>query len=204
MFLLVPTELEAQPLKKMGLKPHVIGMGPVEAALGAFRLFSKEISGPIILAGIGGAYPGSGLQIGDLALATVEYFGDLGICHYLIQGDFAETLPALKECSLRHPLLEKATLCLEEKFPIECGPFVTVCCATKDPKRGEILALKHRGALIENMEGFSVAIAAQKCNIALLELRTVSNLIADPYAPWHIEEALERLGEALKWLQENL
>ncbi len=204
MLLLVPTELEAELLRKAGLSPQVIGMGPVEAALGACSIFQQGVSEPVVLAGIGGAYPESGLQIGDLALATVEYFGDLGICHYLIQGDFAETLPALKECSLRHPLLEKAALFLEEKFKIECGPFVTVCCATRDPKRGEILAFRHRGALIENMEGFSVALAARKCQITLLELRAVSNLIAEPDAPWQIEKALEILGEALKWLEKRL
>ncbi len=188
----------------MGLKPHVIGMGPVEAALGAYSLFLEKGPGPAILAGIGGAYPGSGLAIGDLAFATVEYFGDLGLCYCLLERDFVENLPALKECSLRHPLLEKATLCLEEKFAIECGPFVTVCCATRDPKRGEILALRHQGALIENMEGFSVAMAAKRSGVLLLELRAVSNLIAEPDAPWRVEEALERLGEALKWLEKNL
>ncbi len=204
MLLLVPTELEAVSLKKVGLSPRVIGMGPVEAALGAYEVFSKNPPGPVVLAGVGGAYPESGLGIADLALATVEYFGDLGICHHLLAGDFPETLPALKECSLRHPLLEKAALFLEEAFEVECGPFVTVCCATRDPKRGELLALRHRGALIENMEGFSVALAARRCGFPLLELRAVSNLIAEPDAPWHLEEALERLGEALKWLQKCL
>ena len=205
MKLLVPTETEARILKELGLEPEIIGMGPVEAALGAYEILAQKMEGPVILAGIGGAYPGSGLNIGDLALATFEYFGDLGVCHYLIQKDFAQTLPALKECSLEHPLVEKAAILLEEEgFTVECGPFVTVCCATRDPQRGEILALRHQGALIENMEGFAVALAARRFSLPLIELRAVSNLISEPNLAWEIEGALWKLGRALKCLIQKL
>ncbi len=205
MILLVPTQIEAQVLAEKGLQPRVIGMGPVEAALGAYETLSKGPKGPLILAGIGGAYPYSDLEIGALALATYEYFGDFGVCHYLIEGDFAEALPALKECSLEHPLLEKAAVILEEEgFEVECGPFVTVCCATRDPKRGELLALRHRGALIENMEGFAVALTAKKFGFPLIELRAVSNLISQPDRPWEIRKALWNLAEALVCLTKYL
>ena len=204
MEILVPTEIEARELKRLGLSPRVIGMGPVEAALGAYQALERA-SGPVILAGIGGAYPGSGLEVGDLALATCEYFGDFGACYERFTKDFAGHLPAQKECSLRGPLLEKAVFLLEERgFAPSCGPFVTVCCVTRDPERGEILALRHQGALIENMEGFAVALAAQRLGLPLLELRAVSNLIAEPERPWEIDKALWRLGKALLFLQKSL
>ncbi|OAG27150.1 futalosine hydrolase [Thermodesulfatator autotrophicus] len=205
MTILVPTEIEASPLRKRGLNVQVIGMGPVEAALGSYSVLARQKEGPVILAGIGGAYPKSGLQIGDIALASVEFFGDLGICYAAGHQPFPEGLPAKKECSLRHPLMEKALAILEEKgFSPECGPFVTVCCATRDVSRSEVLALKHQNALIENMEGFSVALAAKIFSLPLLEIRAVSNLLAEPESPWAIEEALEKLGEALLCLKEKL
>ena len=204
MELLVPTEIEARILRELGLFPRVIGMGPVEAALTAYKAL-EEASGPVVLAGIGGAYPGSGLEVGDLALATCEYFGDFGACYERFTKDFAGHLPARKECSLRGPLLEKAALLLEEGgFGPACGPFVTVCCATRDPERGRVFALRHQGALIENMEGFAVARAAESLGLPLLELRAVSNLIAEPERPWEIEKALWRLGKALLFLQKAL
>ncbi|WP_456370119.1 futalosine hydrolase [Thermodesulfatator atlanticus] len=205
MLLLVPTEIEAKVLKKFGLEPVIIGMGPVEAAIAAYDKLNTQIEGPVILAGIGGAYPGSDLKIGDIALASVEFFGDFGTCHPSGFRPFSANLPAKREVSLRHPILEKALALLEEEgFSPECGSFVTVCCATYDTERGEILAIRHQNALIENMEGFSVALVAQKLSQPLLEIRAVSNLIENPKAGWKVALALEKLGEALVCLKKKL
>ncbi|WP_457756178.1 phosphorylase family protein [Thermodesulfatator indicus] len=205
MKILVPTEIEASRLRPKGLSPEIIGMGPVEAALGAYQALLNQNKGPVILAGIGGAYPDSQLKTGDIALASVEFFGDLGICYDIGFQPFSEKLPVKKECSLRHPLLEKALAILEDNgFSPECGPFVTVCCATRDISRAELLAIKHQNALIENMEGFSVALVAQKLGFPLIEIRAVSNLLTEPDSPWAIDTALEKLGEALLCLNQKL
>ncbi len=198
MLVLVPTELEARPLREKGLEVSIIGMGPVEAALRSVLLLQEHRRGPVVLTGIGGAYPRSGLEVGDLAVASCEFFGDLGVCYQFIETDFSEALPIDKECPLHHPLVEKALSILEEEdFEVNYGPFVTVCCATRDPVRAEFLATRYRGALVENMEGFAVARAAQEFGLPLFEIRAVSNLLTQPERPWQIEEALERVTEAL-------
>ena len=200
MLVLVPTEIEARPLRRLGLSIEIVGFGPVEAALNAYRLLQGR-KAPVFLVGLGGAYPGSGLKPGDLALATEEIYGDLAVCQEHLLRDFAPGLPVKKVCPLVHPLAEKAALLLEEAgFDLELGPFVTVSCATRDPFRGEILAFRY-SAIVENMEGFAVARVAQEMDLPLIELRAVSNLIEDPGRPWEIDKALKRLGEALRCLR---
>ena len=204
MLILVPTELEARPLRERGLSVEITGMGPVEATLRATLLLSRHQQGPVVLAGIGGAYPGSGLEIGDLAVASCEFFGDLGLCYQLIETDFSEALEVEKECPLHHPLVEKALALLEEEdITLTYGPFVTVCCATRDPVRAKFLATRHRGALVENMEGFAVARVTREFGLPLLELRAVSNLLTDPEAPWQIDLALNKVAEALLCLRKK-
>jgi futalosine hydrolase len=203
MLLLVPTELEAKPLREAGLSVEVIGFGPVEAALGAARVLSG-VEGAVFLVGIGGAYPETGLRPGQLALATMEFFGDLAACYADLEGPLHLHLPVNRCCDLRDPLLEKVFVLLKERgFQVEAGPFVTVCCVSRDPERGRRLALRH-SAILENMEGFAVALAAKERGIPLIELRAVSNLIEDLESPWEIEKALNQLKEALLWLKERL
>ena len=203
--ILVPTELEARPLREMGLEVEVIGMGPIEAAVNSYKLLTREDPDLVLLVGVGGAYPESGLGLGDLAVASGEFFGDFGICYRLIEGDFVQTLDVQKEQKFNHPLLEKALSILEEGgFEVAFGPFVTVCCATRDPLRAQTLATRYRGALVENMEGFAVARVALEVGVVFFELRSISNLVDDPERPWEIEKALLNLGEALKWLISRL
>ncbi|NPB09542.1 MAG: futalosine hydrolase [Thermodesulfobacteria bacterium] len=204
MLILVPTALEARILQEMGLDVELVGMGPVEAAVRAFSILKECRYGPVVLTGIGGAYPDSGLEIGSLAVANVEFFGDLGVCYQLVEGDFTEGLDVEKSCSLRHPVLEKVLCLLEEEgFEVAFGPFVTVCCATRDPVRARFLATRHQGALVENMEGFAVARVAREMGVPLVEIRAVSNLLAEPERPWQIERALEEVGKVLRCLVER-
>ncbi len=203
MLILVPTELEAQPLKARGLEVHVVGMGPVEAGLSALEILKKNTGTLVLLAGLAGAYPRSGLVPGDLVLASEEIFGDLAICGPFIR-PFARGLPVRNRIPLRSPYLEKAQVLLESlEEGVRVGPMVTVCCATRTRERAEILEIRH-GALAENMEGFAVARAAEKCGATLIEVRSVSNLLADPEAPWEKEKALESLAEALVCLRNGL
>ncbi|WP_068668308.1 hypothetical protein [Thermosulfurimonas dismutans] len=203
MLILVPTELEAAPLRDLGLRMEIIGMGPVEAAVSAYEIFQQEKSQVAFLAGLAGAYPESGLSVGDLVLAIEEAFGDLAICYPERLGTFGKKLPVKNRLSLRSPYLEKAVCILEEnEFHPEVGPLVTVCCATRDPERALLFGRRY-AALAENMEGFGVALAAEKAGVTLIELRTISNLLEKPEDPWETERALSALKEALRCLSKN-
>jgi len=197
MLLLVPTEMEAAPLKEAGLSLEIVGFGPVEAALKAAEILARRRPKLAVLAGLAGAYPERDLAVGDLVLATEEVFGDLALCFPEGLRPLSRKLPRRERLSLRGPWQEKALALLEKGgLPVEAGPLVTVCCASRDVARARLLALRH-GALAENMEGFGVALAAEGLGIPLLELRAISNLLERPEEPWETERALEVLKEAL-------
>ena len=203
MLVLIPTELEAKPLRELGLRIEIVGLGPVEAALSAYEVFQQEKPRVAVLAGIAGGYPESGLAVGDPVLASEEAFGDLAICYPERLGTFSQKFPVKNRLSLRSPYLEKAACILGENgFHPQVGPLVTVCCATRDPERALLFGRRY-AALAENMEGFGVALAAEKVGVALIELRTISNFLEKPEDPWETERALSILKEALRCLSKN-
>jgi futalosine hydrolase len=55
------------------------GMGCANAARGATLLIEKFSPALVVLFGIGGAYPSTGLRPGDLAAAQSEVYADLGV-----------------------------------------------------------------------------------------------------------------------------
>jgi futalosine hydrolase len=57
----------------------ISGMGKVNAAHAATLLLTQFKPKAIIVFGIGGAYPSSGAQIGDIAVAKEEIAGDEGV-----------------------------------------------------------------------------------------------------------------------------
>jgi futalosine hydrolase len=52
-----------------GLEGEVIGVGLVDAAIGAARVVASRKASGVVLLGTAGAYPGSGLAIGDVVVA---------------------------------------------------------------------------------------------------------------------------------------
>ncbi len=73
----VSTELEGALLR-----PHVpvivTGVGSVNAAYALTRFLDRNEVKAIVVCGVGGAYPGSGFEIGDVVCAESECYGDLG------------------------------------------------------------------------------------------------------------------------------
>ena len=54
------------------------GVGPVNAAHAVTLAIVRDRPDAIVVCGVGGAYPGSGLAVGDVVCADVECYGDLG------------------------------------------------------------------------------------------------------------------------------
>ena len=69
------TELECSLLKDR-VRTIVTGVGQVNMAHALTLAIEQERPSGIIVVGIGGAYPGSGLEIGDVVCAESETFGD--------------------------------------------------------------------------------------------------------------------------------
>lgn len=156
------------------------GIGQVTMAIQLSRILGTHTPSAVLLCGCGGCYPDSGLQIGDLALADVEIFGDLGVTT-------AEKFIPL--CQLDIPQNEQLTPAIQQSIALDPdllswaqdvlpnvthGPFVTInCCSgTTDAS----LDLQQRtGGICENMEGAAAAQVCAEFEVPLLELRGISN-----------------------------
>ena len=167
------------------------GVGKANAAAAA-TLLALHHPQALLLLGCGGALPGSNLQIGDLALASSEIFGDEGVL--TLQGfqDLeAMQLPLLgnsfpplyNTCPVDPDWRERA---LEELTPFAAaagislisGPFITVSTCSGTKAGGEILAGRSSG-ICENMEGAAAALVCARNNIPFCEVRGISNLVED-------------------------
>ncbi len=156
------------------------GIGQVNMAIQLTRLLSAHTPTAVLLCGCGGSYPDSGLQVGSLALAMSETFGDLGV---------ATTAGFIPLEQLKLPQNPQLAPITQQFFPLDsdllnwaqkilpeaiCGAFVTVNCCSSNPDLS--IGLQHRcGGICENMEGAAVAQVCAEFDIPLLELRGISN-----------------------------
>ncbi|ASR46070.1 futalosine hydrolase [Paenibacillus kribbensis] len=83
------------------------------------------------------------------------------------------------------------------------GPILTVTTATGTSSTAEQLANRVPGAAAEAMEGYGVAVAANKLELPVMEIRTISNAVGPrDRAAWRIKEALQALEAAFSTLTE--
>lgn len=167
------------------------GIGKAAAAATAVSLLSSCRPQALWLLGCGGAYPGSGLGVGDLALASVEIFGDEGVATPTGFRDFAEMkLPMRKEQEIfynRWPTDRKlhdwarphlAKHAATEGVALRSGAFVTVSTCTGLSTLASAIEKRTEG-ICENMEGAAVALACQQLATPMLEVRGISNMVED-------------------------
>ncbi|MCF6267604.1 MAG: futalosine hydrolase [Desulfuromusa sp.] len=185
------------------------GVGQVNMAAQLTRLLSEYSSEAMLLCGCGGSYPDSGLQVGDLALAETEIYGDLGVAtvdkfiplDQLNLPQNPQLAPIIQQSiSLNPDLLKWA----QEILPNAThGTFVTVnlCSGNTDLS----LELQQRtGGICENMEGAAAAQVCAEFKIPLLELRGISNPTGtrDPQQ-WDIHRGAEAAQWGILELLEN-
>ena len=184
------------------------GIGKANAAAATSSLLGFYRPSAVIVVGCGGAFPGSGLQVGDLALASEEIYGDEGV---LAPDGFLDMeaihLPLVQRNGHsffnRYPssplLLEKARASLAGAFPTTaCGPFVTVSTCSGTLAGGIELARRTNG-ICENMEGAAVAQVCAMHNIPFLEIRGISNLVEDrDTSRWNIKGGAEIAQRAVQ------
>jgi futalosine hydrolase len=183
----------------------VTGIGKVNAAVAVTALLERFDTELLISAGCAGAYRGSGLAVGDLAVATVEVSGDEGV----LAPDGWHTLeligiPAVERKGdaffNRFPLtrwaLDKAVFVAGTAgVALHQGVFVTVSTVSGTLDRGDELQLRF-GGICENMEGAAAAQAALLYGVDCMEIRGVSNLVEDrDLSRWDIQAAADRAQE---------
>lgn len=194
--IVVATSAEANAFEGCG-RVVVSGVGPVAAALATWRAITgqalREPYRLVVSAGIGGAYPGSGLSVGDVAVSSEIIQADLGAW----DGD---RFLGISELGLSiFPTREQLPVfaawpgaqALANQAGAAYGPMLTLSSVTGSAAVAAELAQRYPGALTEGMEGAGVAHAAALSGLPVLEVRGVSNLVGPrERASWRIGEAL--------------
>ncbi len=189
----------------------VSGIGKVNAALATEALLSLRHPETVILFGCGGAYPRSGLQVGDLAIATDEIFGDEGVqspSGFLDMEQLGLPLatyqnePLFNKIPLITPMINEVRAMLKPGLVAKgqsliTGPFVTVSCGSGTDQIAADITARTDG-ICENMEGAAVAQVCLQHKVSMIELRGISNMTGDRnQSAWDIPKATAIVQEAI-------
>jgi futalosine hydrolase len=179
------------------LRAHVpvlcTGVGAVNAAWALTRYLERDPVESVIVCGIGGAYPGSGLVVGGVVCAESECYGDLGA---------ASPAGFLDMEALGFPLVS-GPVPLYNVFPLQIFPasrrvrFVTVNTCTGSDENARVMEERTGGA-VESMEGAAIAHVAALSGVRVGEIRGISNLVGNrDRSAWRVKDAAVAAQEAL-------
>jgi len=195
MLVCVATELEGALIKEKGIAVVVTGIGPVNAAHALTAALARQTPKRIVVCGIGGAYPGSGLDLLDVTCAETEIYADLG----------AESPDGFLDMeALGFPVVENHYNRLPlSLFPAGTRvPYVTTTTCTGTEATAHAIVQRTGGAM-ESMEGAAIVHVALKQGVPVGEVRAVSNLVGDrDRKAWKVKEAAARAQQALlDWIE---
>ncbi|GAB4253576.1 futalosine hydrolase [Deferrisoma sp.] len=184
----------------------VTGVGKVNTALCLGAVLPRLRPSAVVSVGVGGAYPGSGLEPGHLAVATGEAYGDEG----------AETRAGVRGLrTLGFPSWRQGNEAWYEELPVDPalardllgaarsvapareGRFITVSTVTGTAERAARLARRFR-AVCETMEGAAAAHACLAFGVPFGEVRGISNRVGPrDRRAWKLREAAEGAQRAV-------
>lgn len=161
---------------RTGLRVEVasIGIGPVEAALGAAEALASVRPAAAILLGTCGALPGSGLSIGDAVVVQRSI---------LTSSDAAAGFAYIPAPMQREALADEALLSrLALRLPgVSCA---TVVAITHDQGHAEAEA-RHTGCQVEHLEAYAFLRAAERAGVPALCVLGVANDVGpDAHTQW--------------------
>ena len=193
-------ELTAFGVPSAGMELLVTGVGIPLALARTLEALGRMRPARVLNIGIAGAYPGSGLAIGDVVMGASEVYGDVGFelpepPGFRFVGE-AEWGTFYREPLGLSQFPEFADL------PVRPGCTVNSCTGTEETG---LLREKLFGAAFETMEGAAIAQAGAILGIPVCEIRAISNFAARrDMRPENIGLALERLREYFSIERENM
>ena len=153
-----------------GLEGLVCGIGPVEAAAATARALAQVRRSAVVHVGIAGA---RGIAPGTIVLGAEAVY-----CDATWDGVPRRVLPD-------HALLEAARAVFPDAPVLAIGTSARVGGTPPELE-------------VEAMEGFAVLRAASLAGVPAVEVRAVSNEVAEPdRAQWRFDEALAALAAAI-------
>ena len=177
----------------------VCGVGKTAAALITARELAAGGVSAVISFGVAGALPGSGLQVGDVAVGTLTRLLDEGLDTGELFVSFADgpmPVPGGEDAPTDVVLTGRLLADTDVSFRVESGLIgtVSVCAGT------DRLAIQRArcGAIAEAMEGAAVALAAQQFGVPFAEVRGISNLCGPrDGAPFELDLAVQHATRVL-------
>jgi len=160
----------------------ITGIGPINAGIALGRVLEKypDISGVLNL-GLAGTFNAEKAPLGSCVVVTEEIWPEYGLNDG--QSVDAKNFGFALLQSPNQSIINSISLCtdftvlkLAALAQIIEGKALTVAGVSATKQRCQALKEQY-SPLIENMEGFAVALACKRQNIPLIELRTVSNLV---------------------------
>ena len=159
---------------------RLTGVGPYRCAAVTAAVCAERPDW-IVLAGIAGCYPESGVKVGECVLVETERTADVGS---FSEGAFTDKFAERYGC----PYVERFS-----RWPLVASNSVSAAASP---------FVRRDGVQIENMEGAALFRVCKEFGIPFLELRSLSNRVGDPFARWEIGRATEELARALVSLLE--
>lgn len=196
----------------------VTGPGMVNTAQALTAAIEAHRPCLIIQTGCAGAFPQSGIHIGDVAVATEETDIHTGLESVSTTGEVDELPFSLlktgtREFKNRFPvnagLVDLAFEILqsgiqESDFQIHKGPFITVSTITATNRRAATL-FETFNPCMEQMEGAAAAQIATLYDIPFLEIRAASNFVGDrDRAAWELDRAFVNSKYSVLKLIQNI
>jgi futalosine hydrolase len=175
---LVPTRAEADELRLEGAAVELCGFGLAAAGVHAAAAIARHHPQRVILAGLAGSYDLGAAPLGAAVWAGVVRCVGIGAGgRSAAQLGFAES----------------------DEVRLADGPLaLSVTTASATPEQAAERAAAQRGALIEEMEGYSVALAATLMGVPCAMVRGISNAAGDrDLATWQTGAALRAVRDAL-------
>jgi len=175
-----------------------MGVGPVNAAHAVTLAIARNPPTQIVVCGVGGAYPSSGLKVGDVACADQEIYGDLG----------ADSPSGFLDMKALGFAIVDGTPPLFNELPMQVFPlqqrvrFVTVSTCTGIDAVARAIESRTGGS-VENMEGAAVAHVANLHGVPVGEVRGISNIVTNrDTKTWRLRDAADAAQKAvLKWIE---
>jgi futalosine hydrolase len=196
LLVLVPSQIEAARMAlpdRPGVDVLTCGVGQLNAALRtAERLRQGDVTRGLLI-GLGGSRDHRRMPLGTLAVGTSVRDQAFGVGH-------GRAFLGLDELSL--PPADGAPTVLELEDPGVPGAvpcvIASVAAASATVSQATTWRRRHPDALVEEMEGYGVALACRRAGVPVSILRAISNVAGDrDKANWQLTASFRALDAAL-------
>ncbi|WP_051261867.1 futalosine hydrolase [Desulfovibrio inopinatus] len=186
----------------------VTGIGPVNAGMetGKFLALHPDVD-VVFNIGIAGSFDLDEAALGDVVCVSEEIYPEFGLAtsagvttEHFSFNQYDDTSVHIGQTIALQPEQNAAQLEFSLPQSWHRGSSVTVAGVSADPERAQQIETMHH-PLVENMEGFAVALACCVQKTTFFEVRTISNRVGSrKKSDWRIKDALaglSRVGQTL-------